>query len=106
MPARALAAAVMLLAIPVAAAAQTAPPQTIVYPHPFPSAGGRPPSHRPGHGNGYRPGYTNGAVIVPVYAGTSYATPVPVKKPKVKPTKRPADAPDVFEQHSSTDANK
>jgi hypothetical protein len=41
--------------------------------------------------------YVNGILVVPASAA-------PSKTPQAKPTKRPAGAEDVFETHSSTDA--
>ena len=60
------------------------------------------PTYRPGHRpNRYR--YGNGVVLIDGSVINRYLTqPAP---PAHKPAPRPKSAPDVFEEHASTDAN-
>jgi hypothetical protein len=92
------------LAVPSALLAQQ-PITTHLPVHPSPVPPHARPTYRPGHGaNPYRYG-TAGILIDGSVVNRYLMTPAPHPTPARKPTPRPKGAPDVFEEHSSTDAN-
>jgi hypothetical protein len=76
-------------------------------PHPAGFAAGQHGRPHPGsyqHSGPYRqPGSYQQYPTVIILTGGSHATPTP--KPKHRATPRPADAPDVFETHSTSDTH-
>jgi hypothetical protein len=79
--------------------AQTIP--QVKRPHPMPSGALRPHRHHPPHRRrpGSYPVVIDGSAFVP-----HFATPAPA--PKHQPTPRPSNGQDVFETHSTSDANE
>ena len=94
------------LTIPSALFAQSAPAHDVPFAHPVrpasprPPMRPRPPSHRPGHTNNRYPIVIDGSVVDRYLATPVPHVPAPV--PAHKPTPRPPGAPDVFEQHSTS----
>jgi hypothetical protein len=100
---RRIGAALLALLAGAALTAQTPAPQALRgIPGPQPRRTGN-AGHRMPHGayGGY-----GGSVIVSPIVVLPAGVPAPARTPHAKPTKRPPGGPDVFETHSSTDANE